>query len=267
MNIAENLTRIIDAKEAIRSAIIEKGVEVPDGELIDTYHNYIDQISNSPDPDNPTLENLKLALDQGKASEIYPINTEIPDKHGAVSALWVVAHYGTATLANGNTIDGVYLFRSLIQESRPIGNSSDYSTSVINSYLQGDYLTACSESFKRVVSEISVPFYLNASTYKPALAKIFLMSATELAGTSNFIEGSVWSVWAKRGGGSGATNLNNGRIMRDSTGTAQYYWTRTVGNGGTICVRTDGYTTLSTVNSPGVSYGIVPACFIARSEV
>lgn len=45
MTIATNLQRIIDAKAAIRAAIQEKGVEIPDSEKLDAYHEYIDQIT------------------------------------------------------------------------------------------------------------------------------------------------------------------------------------------------------------------------------
>lgn len=47
MTIASDLTRIKDAKVAIRQAIIDKGVEVPETEKLDTYYSYIDQISDS----------------------------------------------------------------------------------------------------------------------------------------------------------------------------------------------------------------------------
>lgn len=45
MTIASNLQRIINAKTTIKAAIEEKGVEIPNEEKLDTYHEYIDQIS------------------------------------------------------------------------------------------------------------------------------------------------------------------------------------------------------------------------------
>lgn len=42
--IAENLDRIVDAKEAIRGAIIDKGVQVPSDAKIDEYSTFIGQI-------------------------------------------------------------------------------------------------------------------------------------------------------------------------------------------------------------------------------
>lgn len=261
MSIADNLNRIINAKTAIRQAIIDKGVEVPDAEKLDTYHSYIDQIGTSKTP----LRMLKASLDAGTAETDYPIGTEIADEYDGADAPLIVAYYGEATLPNGTTTQGVYLFRSYALFSRRIGTNSDYAASEINSYLNDEYINSCSTDLNELATEISVPFYLTTTNYQPVNAKHFLMSATELAGTSSVIEGSVWPVWSVRGGGTGASQLNAGRIVKNNDGVAQYYWTRTVGTGGTICVRPDGYTYTNTTNAPGTSYGIVPACFIAKS--
>lgn len=261
MSIADNLNRIINAKTAIRQAIIDKGVEVSDAEKLDTYHNYIDQIGTSKTP----LRMLKASLDAGTAETDYPIGTEIADEYDGANAPLIVAYYGEATLPNGTTTQGVYLFRSYVLFSRRIGTSSNYAASEINGYLNSEYINSCSTDLNDLATEISVPFYLTTTNYQPVNAKHFLMSATELAGTSSVIEGSVWPVWSVRGGGTGASQLNAGRIVKNNDGVAQYYWTRTVGTGGTICVRPDGYTYTNTTNTPGTSYGIVPACFIAKS--
>lgn len=47
MTICSHVRRIINAKAAIRAAIIEKGVDVPETDLIDKYAAYIDQISGT----------------------------------------------------------------------------------------------------------------------------------------------------------------------------------------------------------------------------
>lgn len=54
--IAENLQRIETAKSDIRTAIINKGVDVPSGDTIDTYAAKIDGISTG-----STLNNLKIS--------------------------------------------------------------------------------------------------------------------------------------------------------------------------------------------------------------
>jgi len=53
--IAENLTRIQQAKSDIRTSIQNKGVQVPDSDTIDTYSGYIDQITGG---DNTDLVDL-----------------------------------------------------------------------------------------------------------------------------------------------------------------------------------------------------------------
>lgn len=47
MSVITELNRITDAKDAIRQAIIAKGVNVPADATIDTYATYISQIATS----------------------------------------------------------------------------------------------------------------------------------------------------------------------------------------------------------------------------
>ena len=55
---ADELNRIIDAKQAIKESVAGKGVEIPDDELIDKYSTYIDQISQQ--GGDITLESLDI---------------------------------------------------------------------------------------------------------------------------------------------------------------------------------------------------------------
>lgn len=51
--------------------------------------------NDMPDPNNPTLENLRLALATGEPQKYYPVGTEIPHTDiGKQSNPWVVLHYG-----------------------------------------------------------------------------------------------------------------------------------------------------------------------------
>lgn len=51
--------------------------------------------NDTPNPNNPTLENLRLALLTGEPWKYYPVGTEIPhtDMNG-ISNPWVILHYG-----------------------------------------------------------------------------------------------------------------------------------------------------------------------------
>ena len=46
MNVTENIERIMNAKSDLKMSISNKGVEIPDGTLIDEYSSYVDQISS-----------------------------------------------------------------------------------------------------------------------------------------------------------------------------------------------------------------------------
>lgn len=263
MTIASNLERIINAKAAIKAAIIEKGVEVPDEEKLDTYYSYIDQIGSTPPPkgDN-TLNDLLLALATDNPHTTYPANSVIVDTWNGQPRNWVVGHYGDATLPNGDTTTGVYLFREIVDPaSQQWGNNgSNYANSAANSYLNSTYLQACSDELKGIINEIAVP-----TTNGAVNAKIFLMSDYEVCASGSGIhEGVMWDAWRERTGlDSPSDKANEGRIMRTDVGTDVKWWTRTnrassnkdfiepTGAGGN--------------GSPTQQLGIVAACFIAKS--
>ena len=59
MSIASQIQRLQNAKTSIKTSIENKGVEVPTNALIDTYSNYIDNISTGITIQNGRIENYK----------------------------------------------------------------------------------------------------------------------------------------------------------------------------------------------------------------
>lgn len=267
MTIASDLTRIKNAKQSIKAAIGEKGVEVPDTELISTYSTYIDQITTggpTPPTGDGTLTDLKKALDYGNAAELYPAGTEIPDTYAGNSNPLIVAQYldSTNNFAYGG-VEGAILIRKFVEPtSQQFGGSVDYASSAIKNFLDTTYLDNCSEALKSVIAEVNIPY--NYTTVK---SKLFLMSAYEVCNIGNgTYEGVMWDYWKQKTGLSAPNAMytnNNGRIMKDRNGTAQSVWLRSRYSSSLVCyVTTTG--SVSSTDSPSNTRGVLPACFIAK---
>ena len=264
MTIATNLQRIINAKAAIKAAIIEKGVEVPDTEKLDAYYIYVDQIGDGGgyDPENPTLDGLKNALNAGD-KDAFPANTTIPDTYDGQPFNWVVGQYGTAKMSDGSTKEGVYLFADKIVSTSDFGSNTYYNQSTINTWLNNTFLPACSDTMKNMVGEISVT---GSDAAHAVNAKVWLMSIGEIMGaapsTSNG-GGVAWDAWKIRTGlSSPATGDNNGRIMQYN-GNNNRWWTRSFDSTSYVWrVGTSGYVNYG---GPSYAYGVVPALFIPKS--
>ena len=59
MTIADQITRLNNAKASIKESIINKGIDVPDDALLDSYSGYIDSISGGVDPYYKDLYNMR----------------------------------------------------------------------------------------------------------------------------------------------------------------------------------------------------------------
>lgn len=97
-----------------------------------------------------TLANLKASLENGNAQEAFPVGAEIPGTWNGSSRNWIVGHYGTATLSNGETREGVYLLSNVLDPGSMVwsGGSNDYASSSIHAYLQDEFLNLCDDDLK-----------------------------------------------------------------------------------------------------------------------
>lgn len=230
MSYETELQRLVQAKATMRQSIIDKGVDVPEDAKIEDYPGYITQIVSGGggyDPDNPTLEGLKAALDAGDYTA-FPPNTPIPDKYGDTDINWVVGHYGTATMSDGTTKEGVYLFKDRALDTQmTLTNSHPYTnTSTIPTYLNDTYFPGCSETLKSLVGEISLP----VATNKTSPNKLWLMSLGEMMvvePTEANGGGVPWDAWKIRTGLTSPSIDNNvGRVISRQNGTVTTWWPR-----------------------------------------
>lgn len=268
MTIASDLTRIKDAKAAIRQAIIDKGVEVPETEKLDTYYSYIDQITGKPSgpTGDGTLADLKLALSTENPAEYYPVGTEIPDTYDGNDNPLIVAQYLNSS--NNSTYGGavgVILMRKYVEPtSQVFGTNNDYRTSTVKSYLDTTYLDNCSSELKSIISDINIPWYYSSTGYTTVTSRWFLMSDREVNSLLwTQVEGFAWDYWKQKTGlSSPNANANPGRILYASEGAPSTSLLRS--NGGSTSIGYVQNTGRIFYTTPTSSAGVLPACFIAK---
>lgn len=211
------------------------------------------------DPTNPTLATLKEAINAGIDIEI---GLEIPDTYNGASNPLIVAQNlnNTNNTAYGGA-EGVILVRKYVEPTAQVFHMSsvNYTTSTVRSFLNGTYLNNCSDAIKSIISDISIP-YNNTMVQ----SKFFLMSDREVCSNrSSVVEGEMWDYWKQKTRlSSPSSGYNNGRIMKASNGAAQRVWLRSQYQYSYVClVALDGSVGSDT---PGLSLGVLPACFIGK---
>ena len=263
MSIASELLRIYDDKKAIREAIMDGGVDVPEGEGMVEYYKYIDQLGggSSWDPNNPTLESFKQAVDNGEDIEI---GLEIPDTYdGKDNPLIVAQKLDSSNNSSYGGVEGYILIRKYVDPISQQWNTStivSYPTSAVKTYLDSDYLNGCSDILKGMIGDIAV-----IAAGAKVSSKWFLPSGLEIGSTFNAGEGIFWDYFQNQTGLSSASNLaNNGRVVNDNNGTVRNWWLRSASSAGGVCyATTDGRVSRADTTN---KYGILPTCFIAKSS-
>lgn len=221
-----------------------------------------------------TLAGLKAALKNGTAQEKFPIGHEIPDTYAGNSNPLIVAQYldNTNNSAYGGAV-GVILIRKYVEPiAQEFGRVSYIGGSMtpqsaIKTFLETTYLNNCSDTTKSLISNIDIPYWYDNSTYSVP-STWFLMSAREVmsvAIVSKQVEGIGWQYWKDKTGLSAPDqNSNPGRIVTNRSGTAQYWWLRSIYSTrqSTVCLVHAGGSTY--YGSPSDKRGVLPACFISK---
>lgn len=218
------------------------------------------------DPENPTLEGLKAAVDAGDY-EAFPVGTKIADVWDDESNPLIVSQYldSTNNEAYGGA-EGVICVREYVSPTAPFtfGDTTNYDSSSVKEYLDTVYLDKCSSSLKNVISEIKVPWW-NGSSMLSLASKFFLMGVGEVCGDYTS-EGIIWDYWKQvTGFSTPSTAANEGRTPRSSSGAVQYVWLRSRSSSSYVRAIAYNGSIISAVPS-NTSVGILPACFIAKSN-
>lgn len=272
--IAEELAELRATKAAIRQAIIEKGVDVPESELIDTYHDYIDLIGADwlPEPGVYDLPNLKKALNTGNPAKYFPVGTEVSDTWSGQPYPLIVASYGNIELATGEIRLGVWLVRKNCTADEGAVGTADYAQSGIQSWLDGAYASACSQELQSLVATIKVVTQKPQSASTSILnTKYFFPSLQQLGGNTGLdsmpaqnIEGEAWEYFSNP---ETTGNANDRRIFKTIGGVAKACWTRSANQStaNSMWYVTEDGSLLS--GSPTVAHASAPACVIVADDL
>lgn len=225
------------------------------------------------DPENPTIDGVKKALDEGDL-DAFPVGTEVPDEYnGQSNPLIVVAQ--RVIEKDGQRYNAVYLQRSFVTDKGQqwaTNNNNNYETSAINTFLNGDYLSRCSKQVQDIISEVEVPVVIssgattvNVKWFLPSLEEVYGdASASSSPGVGN--EGSYFDYWKTQTGlAAPSNNANAGRSVPSDPESG--WWLRSRSSTTiylTYYVNTNGSITTASVTSTAV--GILPVCVIVASE-
>lgn len=227
---------------------------------------YIDTSKVDPTVIGGTLTELKAAVADGTAKDRFPIGTIIADTFGESSeAPLIVGHYLDETNnTNYGGAEGVFVFRRYCEPlKQTFGDKPTYDTSDIRTYLQNDYLNACSDSLKSVISDITLQWGgYNAKPTGTVTDKVFLMSIRELGytPTDTTSAGELWDFWNIMG------IQPTERIAYDNTGTtAQPWWTRSKADSTQVRIVRESGSAGSLV--PTRQFAVRPAFFISKEAV
>lgn len=176
-----------------------------------------------------------------------------------------------------DSCDGTWLLRNDIYENREWHSSriNDYENSTIQSYLNSTFLNLFDANTKSVIKQVKIPYRKGSgkdatvtSGTNGLSAKIFLLSATEVRFSNNFMpssEGMELSYFS----GCSVTSSDNKRISK-LNGTAIAWWLRSpfchssLSSTISICVSSTGGFSNDYCNG---SHGIRPALILPKNAI
>ncbi len=272
MSVADKIISIKSHIQAAYDAVEEMGGEIPAQKNLANLALAVEGIVTGPDPDNPTLENLKIALKTGHPEKYYPVGTKILDKQSA----WTIASFETAIAEDDRSVFGAYLMQSVTSAlvMNYSGLYNPYSDSKLQTYLEGsDFLDTLSDTLKSLATTIKIASYqMRTQELLSIPAKFFAPSRAELNMTELAIyappveEGSAWQFFSNANYSD--AEIRENRIVRNTSNAPIIYWTRTGssrnrGNTYSFFVNRDGSPGDTTcANSTQITP--VAACFIAK---
>lgn len=241
MTIVSNLKRIENAKTAIRTAIIDKGVEVPDVEKLDTYHGYIDQIMSGENvPDAPDLskvltkqdfDDIQAIVKAGKASEKFKLGDTFLVTYGSYTMPFEIVGFEDVENEGGSKVPAINLLAKYTSENATAWGSSGttkYSASTLRSNITTTYQNKLNTDFVNCLANTKTQTYSRDGSTDVVYDKLFAPSITQIGVTNSAykstaqsaVEGPVFTAYI------GSSNAK--RLKQDigTLSTARDYWTR-----------------------------------------
>lgn len=246
MSIASNLQRIINAKSAIKAAIIDKGVEVPDTEKLDAYYSYIDQIggeSNNffePDLSQPLdqaqLDNLQNIVSAGKASEYLNLGDELLVNYGKYVMPFEVVGFEDVEVEGGATKPAINLLAKYTDETgsaRTSGEGLAYADMQLQTYITTTYQNKLDANFVACLAQTKTQMYKRDGSVDVAYSKLFAPSMENLGVTDTAcntvqqaaVEGPAFTAYQSSTNDTRKKHSINANLPTDAF---YAYWTRSL---------------------------------------
>lgn len=265
MSLADDVNSMFKHTKDVYDSLEALGATMPTNKNLENLGTAFDSLSLKPsyDPENPTVDGLKAALDAGDYAA-FPAGTEIPDEYNGQSNPLIVAQYldSSNNSAYGGA-EGVILIRKYVEPKLAYG-SAPYASSYVNTYLKTTYMDRCSEAIKPLVSDIDIVI---DDTINPTKVKWFSMSIVELGGSNSsqlLLYGIYWDYWKQKTGIITPTNsLNKLRCGYDRAGNEVQYYLRT-GTRSTYDYNQGGALKSGGTNMT-LNSGVLPACFVSKN--
>lgn len=280
MTLADDVKSMYKHTKDVYDSLELLGATLPEDKNLENLASAFESVpvSGGYDPENPTLEGIKAAMQAGDYTA-FPVGTEIPDTYNNMNIPLIVVAYQNVTTSDGQTKMGCYLQRKFVTDKGQKWNPAesynyDYSTSAINTFLNGTYLDRCSDELKNIITEVQVPTVISSGLTN-INAKFFLPSIEQMYGDANGSgatiagkEGLYLPYWKEKMGLSTPSNsANDGRKVKlnNENGEACAYWLRTrshtdTGKNLVAYIMVNGSINYAYVGAN--SQGILPLCVI-----
>lgn len=240
MTIASNLQRIVDAKAAIRAAIQDRGVEIPDTEKLDAYHEYIDQITGGGgqavfEPDlsqvqnAAQLDNLQNIIDAGKAQEYLNLGDELLISYDNTTMPMQVVGFTDATVQKEGEdviVPAIQLGMKYCATGTTAWGTgrSTYSASAPRAQINNTIKPKFSEDFLNCLGKTKVQSYVPNNDVDVVYDELFIPSLVELGQSASWygayaVEGYTFQYYQ---------GADSSKLIKNVFGTtsSQGYWTR-----------------------------------------
>lgn len=220
-------------------------------------------------PDNPTIENLQLALATGNPSAYYPIGSGIAGTYGGKELAWQIVHYGTALVASTGVITpGAYLLSAPYLATGQYGNVTSIGGSAIYTNMNkgGTWYNNTDEAVRKAMVPVEMLTGISSSGAGYTTFDFFMPSCTNLGMTSGVPDTElVWDYFSDSD-----SQAKRPKVGLGVSATNGYLWTRD-----RIGLNTSSYNCFFIVTDNGRingsastttlytnTYGIPFACFI-----
>lgn len=244
MSIQEQLSRIQEAKTAIRQTIISKGVEVPEAAKINEYADYIAQITaGQVIPDTPDLTkeltawdlvDIKAIVAAGIADQRFELGQTLLVKHGKYTMPFEIVGFNDVTAQIDGAEKTVHALNLLSQyacvdSTRYANTMVPYSESTLrqtmvnlNNNFDSYFLDCLANTKVQTYNQDGSTDTVYDKLFAPSMTQLGITDATYNTAEQAAVEGPVFTTYQD------ADDAKRVKYAVNAVSTARTYWTRSL---------------------------------------